>query len=298
MKEIHVPKFINKIESKLDRTVKYVFSSPEIIECSYIDKQDGKDILCVPTQTSCNLGCKFCFLSDYKMKVRNLTADEIVQSIDYTIKDMELPKKNVVLLISFMGCGEPLLNLKNVISAMIILRKKYQKKYCIVRFAVATLVPKILPFKRLTEQVIKNNLQVKVHLSLHSPFQDIREKLMPGAFHIWDSLWWLEQYIERTGNSAEIHYSMIDGVNDKENDLKQLIQLFGTKKIPIKFLAYNEKPSIELKQSKRVEYFREELSKYGIVTEYYVPPGRDIGSSCGQFLMEYYLQYNKKRIVS
>ena len=70
--------FLEKIKSKLDRTVKYIFlSRGQVIEFSYIDKNDGKDIICAPTQTACRLGCKFCFLSDYDLEVRNLTPEEI-----------------------------------------------------------------------------------------------------------------------------------------------------------------------------------------------------------------------------
>jgi 23S rRNA (adenine2503-C2)-methyltransferase len=290
------PELLKKVYSKEDATVKFIFRSPEIIEFSYINKSDGKDIICAPTQTSCRLGCKFCFLSDYKLPVRNLRPDEIVQPIDHVIKDLALlkgKKRNRVLLISFMGCGEPLLNLENVIESAKLIRDKYWKKYDVVRFAIATLVPKPALLERLTEEVIENGLSLKLHLSLHSPCDKKRKALMPGASGVKESVDLLEQFMKRTGNSAEIHYAMIDGVNDRDEDLVGLIFLFANRNIPIKFLIYNEKPSLELKESQRVAYFRERLAEYGIKTEFYIPPGRDVGSSCGQFLMEYYLEYNK-----
>jgi 23S rRNA (adenine2503-C2)-methyltransferase len=288
--------FFKKVASQTDRTVKYIFRSPEIIEFSYINKNDGKDIICVPTQTSCRLGCKFCFLSDYKLPVRNLQPEEIIKPIEFLIDDMgllEKPKRNRILLISFMGCGEPLMNLKNVIDSAVRIRENYKNDYGIVRFAIATLVPKPAWLFELTRLVEENDLLLKVHLSLHSPFNEIRKELMPAASNIEQSIFLLERYRKITGNSVEIHYAMIEGVNDRNVDLVKLITIFLGKNIPIKFLAYNEKPLLEMKESERVEYFREKLSEYGIETEFYIPPGRDIGSSCGQFLMEYYLEYNQ-----
>ncbi len=292
------PQFFKEVRSQEDATVKFIFRAPEIIEFSYINKNDGKDIICAPTQTSCNLGCKFCFLSDYKLKVRNLRLEEIIGPIDHVTESLGLlshEKRNKVLLISFMGCGEPLLNLKNVISAAKKIREKYAKEYNVVRFAIATLVPKPSLLVHLTEEVQKNSLAVKLHLSLHSPFDEKRKEIMPSASGIKESVELLEQFRKETGNSAEIHYAMIDGVNDRDEDLFGLMALFEGRDIPIKFLIYNEKPSLELKESMRVAFFREELAKRGIVTEFYIPPGRDVGSSCGQFLMEYYLEFNQNK---
>ncbi|MCX6738803.1 MAG: radical SAM protein [Candidatus Parcubacteria bacterium] len=296
MKKQKNPQFFKEVWSQEDATVKFIFRMPEIIEFSYINKSDGKDIICAPTQTSCCLGCKFCFLSDYKLNVRNLQPEEIIAPIDYVIEKLGLlsfEKRNKVLLVLFMGCGEPLLNLKNVIAAAKLIQEKYTKEYDVVRFAIATLVPKLSLLVRFTEEVRKNNLAVKLHLSLHSPFDEKRKEIMPSASGIKESVELLERFREKTGNSAEIHYAMIDGVNDRDEDLFGLIALFEGRNIPIKFLVYNEKPSLELKESMRVDFFRKELAKYGIVTEFYIPPGRDVGSSCGQFLMEYYLEYNR-----
>jgi len=73
-------------------TIKYIFYTEDklVIEFSYIDKDDGKDIICVPSQTMCNIGCKFCHTTDYigKIKTRNLTKEEIVAGIDYMYQHM------------------------------------------------------------------------------------------------------------------------------------------------------------------------------------------------------------------
>ena len=288
---------IKKVYSKVDNTVKFIFiSQGQIIELSFIDKNDGKDIICVPSQTACKLGCKFCFLSDYDLKVRNLTPLEIILPISYAIGDLGLLQKsnrNNVLLISMMGCGEPLLNLNNIIAMCESVVAMYKNQYKIVRFAVASLIPKIALMKKYIEMVKNSKLPVKFHLSLHSPHEAVRKTIMPSASPIHESIEQVKMFMSATGNAAEIHYALIHGLNDGDKDLKTLIKLLEGTNIPIKFLVYNEKPSVEFKASLRVNHFRAVLENHGITTEFYVPPGRDIGSSCGQFLMDYYEQFNR-----
>lgn len=86
--------FIEKIYSKLDSTIKYVFKTKDnlIIEFSYLNKNDGKDIICIPSQTMCNIGCKFCHTTDFigKIKSRNLTLDEIYSNCEYILNDLDI----------------------------------------------------------------------------------------------------------------------------------------------------------------------------------------------------------------
>lgn len=285
----------NIIRSKLDATVKYVFlSEGQIIEFSYIDKKDGKDIICASTQTACNLGCKFCFLSDYDLVVRSLPSHEMVEPIHTVIKDLGLPAPHSdVLLISFMGCGEPLCNIDNVVEAARQITEAYGETYRVVRFAVATLIPDPRLMQKLTDAVKEEGMPVKLHLSLHSPDDERRKTIMPSAYSIRESIELVEVFMQETGNSSEIHYALIDDVNDRDEDLELLIALLKGRNIPIKFLIYNEKPSVDFRRSQRVAHFRETLEREGIRTEFYIPPGGDIGSSCGQFLMDYYERFNR-----
>ncbi len=289
----------DKIFSKMDPTVKYVFlSKGNIAEFSYIDNGTRKDIICIPTQTACRLGCRFCFLSDCDLEVRNFSVDEIAVPIGYVIRDMNLvnrPKRSDILLISVMGCGEPLLNLTNTMEACLAIKKEWSPVYRVVRFGLASLIPSMQRMMDLIERVRAEQLQMKFHLSLHSPNQEVRQKLMPAASPVRESIFLTELFMQRTGNSAEIHYALIDGVNDRDQDIAELGALLNGRNLPVKFLAYNEKPETDMKRSVRVSQFRQALEEQGIATEFYIPPGADVGSSCGQFLMEYYKQYNGKR---
>ncbi len=252
----------------------------------------------MPTQTACKLGCKFCFLSDLDLPVLNLMPEEIFDGTQKAESDLGLTAGvdcNQILLISYMGCGEPLLNLKSVIKASEMIREHYRNDYEVVRFAVASLIPKIKLMRQFTDMVVASNLPVKFHLSLHATDDRIRKELMPAAEPIRPSLDFTSAFMSRTGNSAEIHYALIDGVNDRDKDIAGLIRLLRDRGIPIKFLHYNEKPTEPFQVSERIALFQSELEKVGIKTEYYHPPGWDIGSSCGQFLMEHYLKLVKQK---
>lgn len=294
-------RLLEKIYSKTDNTIKFIFLTEDglVIELSYINKNDGKDIICVPSQTSCKMRCKFCHITDATDKLinRNLKSKELVDAIDYVYTDLKLGESPKVLLISYMGCGEPLLNYDNIISNMIDLQLIYQdKKVPLIRFAVATSLPKFaqVNFFKMTDEIYKSNLPVKFHLSLHYTIDLIRKEWMPQSLDILPSIVALEFYKKLTKNSVEIHYTLIDNINDTEQDAILLTEMLKNRGIPVKFLFYNEKPTLEFHASSRekLKIFQTYFEKNGIEHEYYIPPGLDVGASCGQFLMEYYYKYN------
>ena len=294
-------KLLEKIHSKNDNTIKYIFTTQDnlIIELSYINKDDGKDIICVPTQTSCKMKCKFCHITDFTDKLinRNLTVQEIKEAVDNVYNDLNLSLNPKPLLISYMGCGEPLLNYKQVKDSMLSLRTEYQDiKVPLIRFAISISLPEFawINFFELTNEIHKEKLLVKMHLSLHYTIDSLRKDWMPNSLSILPSLVALEYYKKITNNSVEIHYTLIDGVNDTEQDAILLSEFLNNRDIPVKFLFYNEKPTIEFHASskEKLSLFKRYFDKYNIEYEYYIPPGLDVGASCGQFLMDYYLKYN------
>ena len=294
-------RLLEKIFSKADKTIKFIFLTEDnlVIELSYINKDDGKDIICVPSQTSCKMRCKFCHITEATDKLvnRNLKSPELVEAVNFVYNDLKLGANPKVLLISYMGCGEPILNYDNIVSNMIDLRSIYQDvKVPLIRFAIATSLPRAahLNFFRLTDEINKHKLPVKVHLSLHYTIDLIRKEWMPHSLDILPSIVALEFYKKMTKNSVEIHYTLIDNVNDTEQDAILLTEMLKNRGIPVKFLFYNEKSTLEFHASSRekLKIFRNYFEKNGIDHEYYIPPGLDVGASCGQFLMDYYYKYN------
>ena len=282
-------RFIEKVSSKTDNAFKFIFKTVDnfIVEITYINKNDGKDILCIPCQTMCNLGCKFCHTTDYigKIKCRNLTSDELIESLLFILNDNELniPQNQRTLLISMMGCGEPLYNVENLIEMMTHIKKYGETDLGMpyVRFAIATSIPKNKweNFFRLTQLILDNKLPVKIHLSLHYTFDLIRKEWMPAALDIIPSISAVDFYRKITGNAVEIHYTLIDGVNDTEQDAILLSTFFKGKDINIKFLFFNEKESLDYHASNKdkIKIFRKHLDMNNIPHEYYIPPAIDIG---------------------
>lgn len=283
-------KLIDKIHSKLDKTIKYVFQLWDglISEVSYIDKDDGKDIICVSTHTACKLACKFCHMTDHigKISMRYISANEITEQVDYIRNDLNL--KGKILLISYMGCGEPLLNTE-LVGSMLRIKNKVHS-----RFGLATLIPYWGwdKFFDLTKQVQLYQLPLKIHLSLHFIDDVTRKEWMPSALEFGASIAALEFYKNITGNPVEIHYALIDEVNDSYMTAVNLSNLLHGRDIPVKLLKYNERPMAGCKASDKVKMFMNILLEQGIQTEYYEPPGGDLGASCGAFLMDYYEKYN------
>ena len=113
-------KVLNKIKSKKDEAYKYIFllDNNLIVEATFIDKGDGKYIICMPNQTGCIMKCKFCFLTDLKnIKTYNIGVGNLIHIVDIIIDDLNI-EENIKsgkksLLLSFMGSGEPLCNYRN-----------------------------------------------------------------------------------------------------------------------------------------------------------------------------------------
>ena len=202
--------------------------------------------------------------------------------------------ENKTLLISFMGAGEPLLNIENIIDFMILTEELYYNKYNIVRFAVASLIPNAKRMLEFTNYIKTYFINCKFHFSLHFTNNKVRELFMPASYDIRHSLVLLEHYNLHTDNQCEIHYTLIKDVNDTNEDMDLLLHLVYGRGIPVKFLAYNEKDGLSCYSSDKTDKFRNVLEDNEIETEYYIPPGRDIGSSCGMFLVDLYKKYNVK----
>jgi 23S rRNA (adenine2503-C2)-methyltransferase len=295
-------KIIDKIVSKIDGTIKFVIKTDDnlIVEFAYIYKKDNKHIICVPSQTSCCMKCQFCHMTDIsdKIKLRDLGANEIHHGVKMIYQDLKLQDIHQTLLVSYMGVGEPLLNYINVANSMITLRCSFWNINQPIRFAFATSLPKsyYLNLFKFMNLINKADLNVKMHLSLHYINDDIREQWMQNSLPVMPSITALEFYHELTGNPVEIHYALIKGVNDSIMDAEILANLIANRNIPVKFLLYNEKESIDYHPSNYSQYllFQKILNNKNINVEYYAPNGIDIGASCGQILADYYLKYNLK----
>ena len=287
-----------------DGTIKNVYKdNNKIIEISDLFNNNKRDVVCVPTHNFCSLGCKMCHLTNNKLnkKMNPIRFDNFIECLLDSLKYFD-NKEN--LLISFMGVGEPQLNLeliKDVFLNEDIIKKEY--KYKNIGYSVSTM----MPFNNIDELiniVLSNNIPLKLHFSLHSPMDKKRNELIPAtkvsvkkAFELLSTYRKLlnqnetikQEYSKFHDNYdfTEIHYTLIDNVNDSDEELNMLYDLLSIYKIPIKFISFN--PKDDLKRSDKEELWIKKLSEInGLIVKRYSPPGREVGSSCGEFTKHYY----------
>lgn len=287
-----------------DGTIKNVYKwDNKIIEISNLLNNNNRDVVCVPTHNFCSLGCKMCHLTNNKLnkKMNPICFGDFIDCLLDSLKYFD-NKEN--LLISFMGVGEPQLNLeliKNVFLNEDIIKKKF--KYKNIGYSVSTM----MPFNNIDELiniVLSNNIPLKLHFSLHSPIDEKRNELIPAtkvsvkkAFELLSTYRKLlnqnetikQEYSKFHDNYdfTEIHYTLIDNVNDSDEELNMLYDLLSIYKIPIKFISFN--PKDDLKRSAKEELWIKKLSEInGLIVKRYSPPGREVGSSCGEFTKHYY----------
>ncbi len=287
-----------------DGTEKFVFSDENgIIEVTWIKNKEGIAVFCLPTHYYCNLGCKFCHLTESnngKKEMKPISSESLIECVNF-ISERYINHDKV--LFSFMGVGEPFLNIDLVFDIYKYFKSESNKK---VSLALASMMLTLSPF----EEIIKEGLPLKIHFSLHSPIDAKRKEVIPSArTSISECLGLLEKYdsivknypyiIENFSNfhqrpsPTEIHYTIIEGVNDSEKDLSEMIKIGDCYKIPLKLIKFN--PTKNLKRSSKEKFWLKELSeKYNAPVSFYIPPGLNIGSSCGQFTKHYYLGSNTK----
>lgn len=280
------PKELNLIKtrtSEVDDVKKYVFeygNSP--VEVVYVDNHTGKDIVCVPSQTGCKLGCQFCHLTMNPRPQRMIEERFTFEAINHVLQDLSLPKENKTLLISFMGMGEPMLLPEYVLDVASLVETHHSDQYEKVRFALASIVPQPQKLHKLRNLVLENEIDLKIHWSLHHPDPERRKHYMPMSGDIMETADLLSAYREVTSNPIEVHYTLFDG-NDSMETADYLAALMLMYDFPLKFLRFSQRPDKALNPSATEEKFIARVKELGVKMEFYTPPGHDILGACGEF---------------
>ena len=304
-------KSLGIFKDHVDGTIKQVFSTEanNIIEITLINNKEGIDVICVPTHHFCNLGCKMCHLTNNKLnkEMKKICVDDLLEAIKKILLkyNTKRRKNNDKLLISYMGVGEPLLNIELIYDVFKCERElKKILGYSYISYALSTMMPN-RNLEKLTRLCLMDNIPLKIHFSLHSPIDKERQELLPSScVNINEAFEMLCQYryaingndiivnnlkkFHQNEDCIELHYTLIEGVNDEDRHLEMLKYFEKKYRIPIKFILFN--PTNNMKRSSKVDHWIESL-KETITNLYivkYAPPGREIGSSCGEFTKHYY----------
>lgn len=270
-------KIEKKLVSKKDGTVKYLFSlcDGEYVE-SVIMKYKYGYTICVSSQVGCKMGCRFC-ASTLAGFVRNLTAGEIESQLHAAQKDLDIRISNIVL----MGIGEPLDNYDNVILFMHNVNNENGLNISMRNITLSTcgVVPRIY-------DLMNENLQITLTISLHAPNDIIRSKTMPvnDKWGIDELLKACRDYIKKTNRRVSFEYTLINKVNDTPQCANELCSRLHGMLCHVNLIPVND---VEERGNVRssddsVNKFLQILQNNGINATIRRTLGSDINASCGQ----------------
>jgi 23S rRNA (adenine2503-C2)-methyltransferase len=269
-------------KSNCDGTIKFLFElkDGEKIE-SVLIPDDSRLTLCVSTQVGCPIDCKFCATGAMGFK-RNLTAGEIV---DQVIQSQRFSERRITNIV-FMGMGEPLLNLKNLLKAIDIITSDDGIRIGSRKITISTVG---LPDK--IKELADAGRKVKLAISLHTLNEDLRKKLIPIAnrYPIQSVIEAVKYYYNKIGLRITYEYILFEGLNDTDEDVKKLVELAKIVPCKINILKFHPVDFIrkdpilkKLKPSKRLEEFAQRLRENNLTVFIRSNAGEDIKAACGQ----------------
>jgi len=271
-----------------DGTEKFLFALQDgnYIECVLMryrgDRSKQRNTLCISSQVGCAMGCTFCATGQSGF-VRNLTAGEIVSQVYMVNRLLQqaedpLPVGNVV----FMGMGEPLLNLDNVLRAIHLLHHPQGQQIGIRRITVSTcgIAPKL-------EELAAKRLDIVLAVSLHAPNDTLRASVMPvnRSYPLSRLMAACRQYQSQCSNRISFEYALIAGFNDQPQHVRELRQLLRGLDCHINVIPVNpvaNTAQFQRPSKKQVAAFVKALQMAGLTASVREEKGVDIDGACGQ----------------
>lgn len=268
-------------ESKIDRTEKFLFQLEDgnSIETVLIKTKD-RNTLCISSQVGCAVNCDFCATAINGF-ARNLNLSEILNQV-YTVERRLLKKGEHLTNIVYMGMGEPLLNLENLIKSLEIFSDEAGINISKRKITVSTsgIVPAI-------EKLLERKVHVELAISLHSAINEKRDLIMPinKAYPLEDLHTVLREYQRQTKRRITFEYILLNNVNVSDADANALADFVHDFDHIVNIIPYNPvdgKP-YERPADKKIEKFvsvLEEIRKVNVFVRR--EKGTDIDGACGQ----------------
>jgi len=264
-----------------DGTLKLLLSTGdnESIECVGIPTEK-RLTACLSSQVGCPMDCKFCATGKEGLK-RSLKASEILDQILFIENAMNRKVTNIV----FMGMGEPLLNIDDLLLSIRSINEDFQVSQR--KITVSTVaVPKMI--SKLSEKSfqILGNCQFTLAISLHASNQKTRETIIPSAknYEIKNIIEDSKKFVRETGRRVSFEYLMLNGVNDKIEHANELSNLLRGFQCHVNLIQYNQIEEVEFKRTslKNLQLFQSRLVNNGIAVSWRKSRGLDKNAACGQ----------------
>ena len=287
------PKVVRRQESQRDGTIKYLWelSDGNCVETVLMRYHYGNTV-CISTEVGCRMGCAFC-ASTLGGLVRRLEPFEMLDQVLFTQVDSGLPISHIVL----MGIGEPLDNFDNVMRFLDLVNSPDGMNISMRHISLSTcgLVPKI-------DELAQRKLQLTLSVSLHAPNDAVRNTIMPvnKAYPSQQLLDACRRYYAATNRRISFEYAMIQGVNDSQEDAKELLRRLKGLPAHFNLIPLNHVEESPLKPSTRgaVAAFQKTLEDGGITATVRRTLGGDIDASCGQLRRKYNKEQGKPKTKS
>ncbi len=262
----------------------------QVFECVLLPYKDRVSC-CISSQVGCPMGCKFCAtgLGGFD---RNLSAGEIVGQYLLLQGLSERRISHVV----FMGMGEPMLNHQNEIKALRLLHDEVGLSYRHLTVSTVGLVPQIYEFA-------DEQLPIHLALSLHSPLDEVRNRLMP-VNHKWpvkEVMKAMRDYYKATGRKITIEYLLIKDITDTQEQAIELAKLVRGVPSVVNLIPFNwvdTEQGFARPEKERVRAFRGILARNGVNATERVERGHDIAAACGQLAGQHLGKFGRRTGVS
>ena len=260
-------------QRSVDGTVKYLFPTAEgkYVETVYIPDGD-RATLCVSSQVGCKMNCLFCQTGKQGFE-GNLSASDILNQI------YSLPEMRSLTNIVFMGQGEPMDNLDNVLRATEVLTAEWGYQWSPKRITVSSVGVKN-KLKRFLDES-----ECHIAISMHSPLHEQRQMLMPAEkqMGIQDIVALLKQYDFTHQRRCSFEYIVFGGVNDSMMHAREIVRLVDGLECRVNLIRFHTIPDVGLHgaDDNKMEALRDYLTKHGVFTTIRASRGQDIFAACG-----------------
>ena len=267
---LHAPE---RVDESTDGTKKYLYrtSENEFVESAYIPDRE-RATLCVSSQAGCRMGCTFCATSRLGLKHSLSTCDSLNQIAS-------LPERDKLTNVVYMGMGEPLDNMENVLRALEIMTSEWGFGWSPTRITLST-AGVAQELRRFLDST-----QVHLAISLHNPFHEEREQIMPieRAYPIRQVADILREYDFTHQRRVSFEYIVMSGLNDSPRHIKELCRLLDGIKCRINLIRFHKIPDSPYfsPSDEKMIAFRDALTQRGIMTTIRASRGEDIKAACG-----------------
>ena len=263
----------SNVQTSTDGTKKYLYptATEKFVEAAYIPDED-RATLCVSSQIGCKMGCLFCMTGKQGFQ-GNLTAGEIVNQIQ------SLPEFENLTNIVYMGMGEPLDNLQPVLDSLEILTASWGYGWSPKRITVSTIgvIPAMQTFLK------QSNAHLAV--SMHTPFDDERKRIMPiqSVYGISEVVSELRKWDFSHQRRVSFEYIMFKGVNDTPRHAREIVRLLEGIRCRINLIRFHPIPDTALEGTSYNDMveFQNMLKARGMTVTIRASRGEDIYAACG-----------------